>query len=188
MSTPDTNTPGTGTPAPTPGATPTVEELTAQLNAALGERDEWKGHARTWETRAKDNAAERDQFKAKLPEADQAVESARQAARLEAATEFAGRLVDAEIKAATAGRGVDVEALTENLDRRRFVNDDGTVKSADIAAWVDRVAPKPSTDGAPPAGTVARVDLGQGAPNGGTLPLNGDPLIKALNFKLGISA
>lgn len=60
--------PATGTPAPAPAAdasaasAPAATEVT--LEQALAELNTWKGHARTWEDRAKENKTAKEQLDA----------------------------------------------------------------------------------------------------------------------------
>jgi hypothetical protein len=83
-----------------------------------------------------------------MSDTEKAVEAARAEARTAALREVGGRLVDAELRAAAAGRPIEVDALLEAVDRSRFITDDGDVDRKALAAWVDRIAPAP-TD-APP--------------------------------------
>lgn len=151
---------------------------------------DWKAEARKWEDRAKAaatkataNAAaakELEQVKqASMSDIEKAVAVARTEATTEALRTVGARLVDAEVRVAAAGRTVDVDALLEGLDRSRFVGDDGEPDRKAIAAWVDRIAPKPA-EGAP-----AFPDLGQGARNVSNAALNGDPLLASLKSAVG---
>lgn len=89
---------------------------------------------------------------ASMTEAEKAVELARAETRAETLRTVGGRLVDAEVRAASAGRldAEQVEALLEMLDRSRFITDDGDVDRDQIAAHVARFAPagprRPSGD------------------------------------------
>jgi hypothetical protein len=149
------------------------------------EADKWQALARKHEERAKSNisaAKELEQLKAaSMSDLEKAVAQARAEARIEALREAATGRVDDAVRAAIADRSVDVEALLEGLDRSRFVTDDGEPDRKAIAAWVDRIAPKPepSKPGFP--------DLGQGVRPNSSLALNGDPLLRDLKSKLGIS-
>lgn len=116
--------------------------------------------ARKWEERAKANAKAAkeldDMRKASMSDQEKAISDARADAEKSAALRYGGRLVDAEIRAAAAGRNLDVPALLEGLDRSRFLTDDGEPDAKAIAKWVDRIAPPaPAKPGFP--------DLGQGA-------------------------
>lgn len=154
--------PGTGTPTATPPAPQgPPEDPTAEAS-------KWKELARKHEDRAKANAAaakELEELKAKhMSEQERAVAEAKAAGRAEALKEAGALLVDASVKAAAAGRGIDVEALLEGVDRGRFLDDAGKPDTKAIQAWVDRVAPA-GTGGTPNGG---RPDTGQG--NRGSRP------------------
>lgn len=174
---PDT---GTDAPPPEPAATADPPDLSAEV-------EKWKAQARKWEDRAKANSAAakdldtlRQQTESDL---EKAVRLAREEAARETATQFGTRLVDAELKAALSGRDEDVvKALLENLDRSRFLTPDGEPDSDAIKAWVGRIAPQPETPALP-----GQVDLGQGSRGTPAHALNGDPLLRDLKAKLGVS-
>lgn len=140
-------------------------------------------HARTWETRAKDNKAAADELerikREALPEQERLVAEAEARGTANATAKLAGRLVDAEIKAAATGRSVDVDALLEGLDRTRFLTDDGEPNTAAISAWIDRLAPVTDTSAA------SVVDLGQGARPNAQMALGSDPLLALLKNTVG---
>lgn len=145
------------------------------------EAEKWQGLARKHEERAKANAAaarERDELKrSSMTEQERAVDEARAAARTEVMAEVAETRVDDAVRAAAAGRTVDIEALLEGLDRRKFVGDDAQPDRKAITEWLDRVAP---------AGRTV-TDLGQGARGGrNNTALNGDPLLQSVEQVLGI--
>ncbi|MGI8711091.1 MAG: hypothetical protein ACR2LA_08885 [Acidimicrobiales bacterium] len=126
----------------------TTEPDTSQETATVdwqAEAEKYKGLSRKHEDRAKANAdaARRlaDLEKQSMSDIEKAVANAREEASTEARRSYGTRLVDAEVKAATAGRTVDVEALLDGLDRGRFLGDDGEPDTAAIGAWVDRIAP-----------------------------------------------
>lgn len=180
-----TDAPSTPAPEATPAATPPPDTGTETPPADLAaEVAKWQGLARKHEERAKANAAaakELEQVRqASMSDLEKAVAVARTEATTEALRTVGARLVDAEVRVAAAGRNVDVDALLEGLDRARFVGDDGEPDRKAIAAWVDRIAPKPA-EGAP-----GFPDLGQGNRNGGAMALNGDPLEASLRHALGI--
>lgn len=159
------------------GETPDVESLTAELS-------KWKAQSRKHEERSKANAtaaAELEQLRAQsMTDQEKAVEQARAEARAEALQEAGrGRAVDA-IRAAAAGRPVDVEALIEAVDTTQFLGETGEPDRAAIDAWVSRVAPERNAE---------TRDFGQGArgvPESDQRSLNGDPLLRDLKSKLGI--
>lgn len=131
------------------------------------EAEKWKTQARKHEERAKANATavkELDTLrKTHMTDAEKIAAEAEERGRKAGRAESAKRLVDLEVKAAAAGRTVNVDALLEGLDRERFLSDDGEPDAKAIAAWVDKVAPKNDV-----------TDLGQGArgSNGGSGDMN----------------
>jgi|SRR5690606_37881184 len=90
-----------------------------------------------------------------MSDQERAVAEARDAGRAEALREMAGRLVDAEIRSAAVGRPLNVDALLANVDRSKFLTEDGDVDREAVTAWLDQLAP---------AQTEPRLasDLGQG--------------------------
>lgn len=102
-----------------------------------------------------------------LSDNERAVAIARAEGITEGTKAGAARLVDAEVRAAAAGRNVDVKALLEGLDRSRFIDDDGEPNTDRIARWVDRIAPvqEQTQPGAP------RVPTGPRGPANQTRPL-----------------
>lgn len=176
--------------APTDG-TPAGESTTTTTDTGdegtdlASEVEKWKNLARKHEDRAKQNAGaarELEQLRQQsMTDQEKAVAAARNEGRAEALREAAMALVDAEVKIAANGRQTDVESLLEGLDRTRFIDDDGRPKTDAIKAWVEKVAPAAETTGAPPA-----FDLGQGARGRQSMPLNGDPLERALKDAVGV--
>lgn len=117
-----------------------------------------------------------------LSDQEKAVRAAVQAAQDETRTEVLKqvgyRLVDAEVRTAAAGSGVDVDALLEGLDRSRFLGDDLEPDTTAIATWVQRVTPKRDSTG---------FDIGQGARGngGGDTGLTGSAFERDLIAKVG---
>lgn len=148
----DTTTTGDSTTTTTDG-TDTAAEL-----------ENWKKLARKHEDRAKANAQaakELEQLKqSSMNETEKAVAAAKAEARTEALREVGGKLAEASIRVAAAGRNVDVDALIEGIDASKFLDDAGDPDTKAITAWVDKVAPA-GDDKAP-----VRRDLGLGARGG----------------------
>lgn len=140
-----------------------VTDWEAEAKRLKAEVEKHQTLSRKHEARAKANA---DAAK-KLTEVERSSMSDIEKARAEAADQatsaamarIGGRLVAAEVKAAAAGRPVDVEALLEGVDVTKFLDEDGEPKVKDITAWLDRIAPVKATG----AGSI---DLGQGARGG----------------------
>jgi hypothetical protein len=142
--------------------------------------------ARKWEERAKANAKaakELEEFRQQsMTEAERAIEQARTEARREALTEVGAKVAAAEIRAAATGRmsGEQLATLLDNVNLARFIGDDGEVDRDAVSSFVEGIAPPPAEQVAP------RVDLGQGTRNPQNMPLNGDPVERALKDALGI--
>lgn len=143
------------------------------------EAEKFKALARKHEDRAKANATAKSELEQlrqqSMNDTDKAIDIARKEARAEVLREVGGKVVDAEVRAAVAGRDIDADALLEGLDRSRFIGDDGDPDRDAITAWVDRIAPAPSEPGFP--------DLSQGA-RGGTGG-NDDPFLRDIKRMTG---
>jgi len=163
------------TPAPATDATDatpapaTTPQTTAEPDAKLGEAGEkalaeFKTRARAAEKEAKAAKAELEKLRiASMDDQEKAVALARSEGEQTAIQKVGGRLVDAEVRIAAAGRPVDVDALLEGLDRARFLTEDGEPDTEAISTWVDRIAPA-QPESLEPAGPLgAGLDLGQGS-------------------------
>lgn len=156
--------PGTSTPPSPPPSSP----ASAAPDTGEGDTDweaeakKWKDLARKHEERSKANltaAKELEQLRqSAMTEQEKAVAAAKAEGRTEALRTIGARLVDAEVKAAVAGRNVNVEALLDGLDRSRFLDDEGEPNTRAINAWVEKLAPPVD-----PTRTAWPPDLGQGA-------------------------
>jgi hypothetical protein len=136
-----------------------VTDWEAEANRWKAEAENERKLKRKVEDQNKRNMTELEKLQAaSLSDQEKAVAAAVKAAQDEVRTgtlrEVGHRLVDAEVRAAAAGRAVDVDALLEGLDRSRFLGDDLEPDTAAIRAWVDRVTPKRDASG---------FDIGQGA-------------------------
>lgn len=147
------------------------------------EAEKWKGLARKHEDRAKENATaakELEQLRQQsMSEQEKAVATAKAEGRAEAFRDAAVKVVDANVRAATAGRTVDVDALLDGIDRSRFVTDDGDVDTEAIQQWVDKVIPPVSDQRGTPL-----LDMGQGTRQTGP-GLGSDGLLDALKTITG---
>lgn len=175
------DTPAPVAPDPT---TPPPETPDTEVPDQAAELERWKSLARKHEDRAKANAEAAKELEkvkaASMSDQEKAVAAARSEATTETLRKVGFRLVDAEVKAAAAGRSVDVDALLEGLDRSRFLDDEGEPKVTDIVAWIERLSPVAEETSKP------FLDLGQGVrPN--SAALNGDPLLRDLKAHLGIA-
>lgn len=167
--------------APTPDApdTPTPDEKAGDTPDLTAEVEKWKTQSRKHEERAKANAKAANELEAlklsSMGETEKAVAQAKLEGRQDALREAGSRLVNAEVRAAAAGRNIDVDALLEGLDASKFVDDDGEADRLAIMAWVEKVAPKATEDGDPPF-----PDLGQGFRVPAEQQLGTDALTKSL--------
>lgn len=137
-----------GFPADTP-----VAEMTDAQQAAY-----WKAQSRKHENRVKSmgdysdlksKASEYDKFlEESKTQAERDVEVARAEGRTEALKESTGRLVQAEFKAAAAGRLSDEQRdeLLASLDTSKFVTADGEPDDERIRAFVAAIAPRKPAD------------------------------------------
>lgn len=183
---PDTGTPGTEPTPQQPEPEPTPDTGPDEVEQLKTELERLKSIARKQEDRAKANAKaaqELEQLRqATMSEQEKAVAQAREEGRKQAITEFGGQLVDAEIRAVAAGRLDDraLNVLFQSLNRAAFLNEDGTVDQKSVAEFVSGIAPPP------PPKDPAFPDLGQGV-RSAPAALNGDPLLRDLKARLGIS-
>lgn len=116
----------------------------------------WKRLKRETDNRNKRLARELEQLRRKsMSEQERAIAEAKDAARAEVMREVSGRLVDAEIRSAAASRPINVDVLLDNLDRSKFLTEDGDVDRDAVTAFLDQLAPQPEPRQAS--------DLGQGA-------------------------
>ena len=175
------------TPAPEADATPapdTTPEPDEQLDDPGKKALESERKARRdAEKLAKEQAKELEKFRQQsMTETEKLVEQARAEARTAALAEAGGKVARAEIRAAAAGRldQAALDVLIDGLNLAKFLDDDGEVDTAKVAAFVDGIAPKAEED-EKPAGFP---DLGQGARS--ATPLNGDPLLRDVKHVLGI--
>ena len=144
-----------------PSGTGTDAEAGSDGLGPNGERldglDYWKARARENEQRAKNARTELEQLKREaMTDSERAVAEARDTARAEALAEVSGRLVEAEVRTAAAGRPVNVDALLDGLDRSRFISESGEVDREALTGWLDQLAPVQQQGPALP-------DMGQGA-------------------------
>lgn len=147
-----TETTETTEQAPQQEAEVTESADTVEPDNLEAELAKWKEQARKHERRAKDNAAaakELDEIKkSQLTDQEKLVAEARQSTL----QEVAGKLVDAEFKAATQGRFVSPDAALA-FDRKEFISPDGEIDSDAIRTWVESNTVTPEQP---------KVDLGQG--------------------------
>ncbi len=114
-----------------------VQERIARERSKFADYDTLKERAGQW-----------DKFVEEAkPEQEKALDSARQeaekAAYAKARTEFGGKLVQAHLTAAAAGRLPEgaVLALVAGVDTARFLTDAGDVDTAKVTQFIDGIAP-----------------------------------------------
>lgn len=114
------------------------------------EAEKWKAQARKHEQRAKANAeAAKELAKIKregMSEVDKKVDEAVAAARAEERVKAGVRVARSAFLAAAKGRLTDPKEVVEDINLKRYVDDDGEVDDEAIAALVDKLAPKSGKD------------------------------------------
>jgi len=148
---PDTDAPTSTTdtaPAPPPPATDstdtgdaddtsTVAEIAAvaaELGITPGQLKGRLEASKKWEQRAKKADEDADAARrAAMSDQERAVEEARNAGKAAAASEFGQRVAAAELRAALTGLVPDPTAIVEDLNLAKFVNEDGTVNTDEVA-------------------------------------------------------
>jgi hypothetical protein len=140
---------------------PQVEETPAEQPTEIvdlsSEVEKWKALSRKNEQQAKANAAAAKQLEelklSQLSETERLIQQTKEATQREVRTEFAKKLVDAELKAALNGKVLEGGALLD-FNKDSFISEDGEIDSASIQSWVEAHS-KPASMPAP--------DLGQGS-------------------------
>lgn len=126
------------TETPEAEAQATVEE-TATVDMAA-EVEKWKSLSRKNEQQAKANAQaakELEELKrSQLSDTERLIEQTRDETARSIRTEFAQKLVDAELKAALNGRVLEGNALLD-FDKSAFITDGGEIDTASILNWVE---------------------------------------------------
>lgn len=129
----------------------------SEMDQLQAEVDKWKSLSRKNEQQAKANMAaakELDEIKkSQLTDTEKLIEQTKEETALSVRREFAGKLVDAELKTQLSGRVLDAGALL-SFDKSSFILDDGNIDSEAIQSWVDAHS---NTTGTPAP------DLGQGS-------------------------
>lgn len=114
------------------------------------EAEKWKSHARKWQERAKANseaAKERDELKRNgMSEVEKKTAEAVAAARAEERVRAGERVARSAFMAAAKGRLANPKEVVEDINLRRYVDEDGEVDDEAIAKLVDKLAPASGTD------------------------------------------
>lgn len=134
----------------------TVEPMETETVDLAAEVEKWKALSRKNEQQAKANAQAAKELESlrreSLTEQERLIESTREETRKQIRTEFAGKLVEAELKSALNGRILDGNAIL-NFDKSAFIDENGDIDSDAISAWVDAHTKTPEP---------TMPDLGQG--------------------------
>lgn len=166
----------------TTGAVTVTTELGEGGEKALREE---RSARRKAEKEAKDLADRLSKIEAaNLSETEKAIAAARAEGAAEAMKTANERLLRAEVKAAAAGKLADPEDALKFLDPDGLVGNDGEVDSKALSSAIDDlVKSKPylAVSATPGPGTG-----GGGARQQPALALNGDPLLRSVEDKLGI--
>lgn len=182
----DTST--TDTPDQDGAATATDQDDTSTAATAdplgdAGKRAIAEERRKAKEAVARAKAAEAELAKvrqADMSEAEKMAAEAEQRGRQAAMSEMGQRLVRAEFRAVAAGRVANLDALLDDLNLAKFVDEDGEPDTKAIAKAVERYAP-PADDSRAPG---PRPDLSQGGTRNQTA-LNSDELTNALKAAVG---
>lgn len=172
---PDTTTDA----APSETDDPAAEDQTPDL---LAERDKWKALSRKNEQAAREAQAKlRELEQSMMTDTERRIAEARDEARREAQATVMQRVVAAEIKAALTGVVPDPALIVDDLNLGRYLTGDGEIDSDAIGALREKFTSFVTT----PARPSGSADLGA-RPATSSVPLNGDPIERALRNKLGI--
>ena len=121
------------------------------------EVDKWKSLSRKNEQQAKANLAAAKELeeikKSQLSDTERLIAETKEQTALSVRREFAGKLVDAELKSQLNGRLLDAGALLA-FDKSSFIDDDGNPNIEAIQSWVE--AHSKTTE-------IPAPDLGQGS-------------------------
>lgn len=176
----------TTTTEPATGTTTTVSEsTTAETTDWEAEAKKWQGLARKHEERAKTNAnatKELEQLRqSSMSDQEKAVAQAKIEGRAEALREAAGKVAEAELRAAATGRLTEqqLSSLLDGVDVGRFIDETGDVDRDKVTKFVDGIAPKPTETPGP-----AWPDLAQGA-RGAASTGSADPLLDTVKRLAG---
>lgn len=167
--------------APDTGTETTETVETEDTTDWKAEAEKFRTLHRKQEERAKANATAAKELDQLRQQTMTDVEKARAEGRTEAIREASTKVAKASLRAAAAGRVELTDDVLEGLNLAAFVDETGEVDEDKVTRFVDGIAPKPAETQEP-----AFPDLGQGARGNGALALNGDPLQRDLERKLGI--
>ena len=160
-----------------------VKDRVARERAKLGDVAELQRKASEFDRLAEAQKSELEKA------TEKAVRETEERVRTETEGAWKKRILRSEVKVAAAGKLNDPADALAHLDLSAFeVDDDGNADEAAIASAIDKLLEDKPYLG---AGATARqrptreFDAGTRT-NGSTLPLNGDPLTRDLELKLGV--
>ena len=129
----------------------------SEMDNLKAELDKWKSMSRKNEQNAKANAQAAKELeeikKSQLTDQEKLIEQTKEETAKAIRSEYATKLVDAELKAQLSGKVLEGGAIL-SFDKNAFVTDDGNIDAEAIQAWVE--ANSKTTD-------IPAPDLGQGA-------------------------
>ncbi len=135
-----------------------VQERLTREKSKYADYDQLKERAGQWDKFVQESKPEQEKA------LDTARQEAEQAAYNKARGEFGGKLVQAHLQAAAAGRLSEgaVSALVAGVDTSRFLTEAGDVDTAKVTQFIDGIAPAGST----PGSTQRPGGFGQGQRDG----------------------
>lgn len=117
-----------------------TEEQPTETVDLTSEVEKWKTLSRKNEAQAKANAAAAKELeelrKANLSEQERLIEATKTETAKSIRQEFAGKLVEAELKSALNGKVLDGNAIL-SFDKNSFIDENGNVDSSAISTWVE---------------------------------------------------
>lgn len=143
-----------------------VEQRLSRERAKYGDYEQLKERATQWDKFVEESAPEQERA------LKQAAQEAERAAYAKARGEFGGKLVQAHLQAAAAGRLPEsaVTALVAGVDTSRFLTEAGDVDTAKVTSFIDGIAPaaaaatpRPGSFGQGPRESAPKAGLEAGA-------------------------
>ena len=112
----------------------------SETDTLRAEVSKWKSLSQKYEQRSKSNSAavkELDEIrKSGLTDTEKLIEQTREETSQAIRKEYAGKLVDSELKTSLAGRSLDGSSLLD-FDKASFILSDGNIDSEAIQSWVE---------------------------------------------------
>jgi hypothetical protein len=112
----------------------------SETDTLRAEVSKWKSLSQKYEQRSKSNSAavkELDEIrKSGLTDTEKLIEQTREETSQAIRKEYAGKLVDSELKTLLTGRSLDGSSLLD-FDKASFILSDGNIDSEAIQSWVE---------------------------------------------------